>query len=457
MATASKAILGSAPPRSYQDILAQDATPAPAILRSAPRDFGTEPVPASRYTSAEFFKREIESVWLKTWQFACVEDEIPSPGDTYVYELLNQALLIVRQADGSLKAFKNVCLHRGRKLVTAGGCKTEFRCPYHAFTWNTDGTFRENPFAWDFPQVDPRSFNLHEVRVESWAGFVFINYDQDAEPLLEQLAPMPEHFTRWRIEQCYKSAHVAKVMPANWKVCAEAFIETHHVIATHPQYDAFTGHDFSQIDVLSDHVTRFLTPNVVSPNTSSESIDDAGLFDIMMSAGARSVDSAEKVASLPPGMTARAYTAQVSRQGLEQRTGYDLSDISDAEILDGIAYDFFPNFHLWGGFKDKICYRFRPWGVDHEQTLLEVMLFALAPNGAPKPPPANMRILEEGEAWSGASELGALAGVYDQDESNMGPVQEGLRTLGDGSIQFSKYLEARCRSLHHMIDVYMAR
>jgi hypothetical protein len=196
---------------------------------------------------------------------------------------------------------------------------------------------------------------------------------------------------------------------------------------------------------------------VVSPNTSSESIDDAGLFDIMMSAGARSVDSAEKVASLPPGMTARAYTAQVSRQGLEQRTGYDLSDISDAEILDGIAYDFFPNFHLWGGFKDKICYRFRPWGVDHEQTLLEVMLFALAPNGAPKPPPANMRILEEGEAWSGASELGALAGVYDQDESNMGPVQEGLRTLGDGSIQFSKYLEARCRSLHHMIDVYMAR
>jgi nitrite reductase/ring-hydroxylating ferredoxin subunit len=456
MATASKAILGSTPPRTYQDILAQDSTPVPAILRSAPRDFGTEPVAASRYTSAEFFKREIEGVWLKTWQFACVQDEIPSPGDTYVYELLNRTVLVVRQADGGLKAFMNVCLHRGRKLVTAGGCKTEFRCPYHAFTWNTDGTFRENPFAWDFPQIDPKAFNLLEVRVETWAGFVFINFDLNAEPLLQQMAPMPEHFERWRIADCYKSAHVAKVMPANWKVCVEAFIETHHVLATHPQYDAFTGHDFSQLDILSDHVSRFLSPSVIAPNTSMGSIDDARLFDIMMSAGARSVESVAKV-SLPAGMSARAFTAQLSRQGLEQRTGYDLSDISDAEILDGIGYDFFPNFHLWGGFKDKICYRFRPWGVDHEHTLLETMLFALPPKDAPRPAPAKMRLLEAGEAWSGATELGALAGVYDQDESNMGPVQEGLRTLGEGSIQFSKYLEARCRNLHHMIDVYMAR
>jgi nitrite reductase/ring-hydroxylating ferredoxin subunit len=457
MATASKTILGSAPPRTYQDILAQDETPAPEILRSAPRDFGTAPARASRYTSAEFFKREVEKVWMRTWQFACLEDEIPSPGDTHVYELLDKQLLIVRQSDGALKAFRNVCLHRGRKLVTAGGCKKEFRCPYHAFTWNTDGSFRENPFAWDFPQIDPKDFRLHEVRIEAWAGFIFINFNPDAEPLLQQLAPMPEHFARWRIDQCYKSAHVAKVMPANWKVCAEAFIETHHVIATHPQYDAFTGHDFSQLDILSDHVTRFVAPNVVPPHTSLGAIDDARLFEIMMSANARSVETVGKPPTLPPGVTARTFTARMSRQGLEKKTGYDLSDISDAEILDGIAYDFFPNFHLWGGFKDKICYRFRPWNGDHEQTLLEVMLFALAPKGSAKPSPAKMRLLAGDEPWSGATELGALAGVYDQDESNMGPVQEGLRTLGAGSIQFSRYLEARCRSLHHMVDVYMAR
>jgi nitrite reductase/ring-hydroxylating ferredoxin subunit len=457
MARASDVALGSAPPRSYQDIVRQDEKPAPDILDSAARDFGTAPIAASRYTSAAFFQREVDKVFLKTWQFACLDVEIPSSGDTHIFELVGRQVLIVRQRDGGVKAFKNVCLHRGRKLVSAAGCKNEFRCPYHGFTWNTDGTFCDNPFAWDFPQIAPKAFNLQEVRVASWAGFIFVNFDESAAPLLEMLEPMPAHFERWRIEESYKSAHVAKVMPANWKVCVEAFIETHHVIATHPQYDAFTGHDFSQLDILTDHVTRFLSPNVVAPNTSLGAIDDQRLFEIMMSANTRSVETMADKPTLPPGVTTRTFTARMSRQGLEKRTGYDLTDISDAEILDGIAYDFFPNFHLWGGIKDKICYRFRPWNGDHEQTLLEVMLFAISPKDAPKPPPAKVRLLNAGEPWSGATELGALAGVYDQDESNMGPVQEGLRTLGEGSIHFSKYLEARCRSLHHMIDVYMSR
>jgi phenylpropionate dioxygenase-like ring-hydroxylating dioxygenase large terminal subunit len=458
MAKTSELQLGDTPGLSYQDFLANDSRqPIPALLRPTTRDFGTAPVAASRYTSAEFFKREVEKVFFKTWQFACLEDEIPSPGDTHVYELIDRSLLIVRQQDGSIKAFKNVCLHRGRKLVSANGCKDQFRCPYHAFTWNTDGTFRENPFAWDFPQIKKQDFGLQEVRAESWAGFIFINFDPDAEPLLKQLSPMPEHFGRWHIDQCYKSAHVTKIVPANWKVCVEAFIETHHVIATHPQYDPFTGHDMSQHDVLSDYVTRFMSPSAVAPTTALGRVDDARIFEIMMSAGARSVENVSAAPSLPAGMTTRDFTARMSRQMLTKRLGYDLEDITDAEILDGIAYDFFPNFHLWGGFKDKICYRFRPAGRDHEKAILDVMLFAIAPKGAPKPPPAKMRMLSANEQWSGATELGALAGVYDQDESNMGPVQEGLRTMGDGEIQFSRYLEVRCRNLHRMIDVYMAR
>jgi phenylpropionate dioxygenase-like ring-hydroxylating dioxygenase large terminal subunit len=455
MATATKVQLGSAPPLSYQDILAQDSHPVPDLLNSTTRNLGTAPTPASNYTSAEFFSREVEKLWFRTWQWACLEDEIKNPGDTYIYELLGKSVLIVRQPDGGVKAFRNVCLHRGRSLVTAGGCKKEFRCPYHGMVWNTDGSFRENPFAWDFPQIDPKTFGLEEVRAETWAGFIFVNFDTGAEPLLKLISPMPEHFPRWLIDECYKSAHVGKIMPANWKVCAEAFIETHHVIATHPQYDAFTGHDFTQHDILSDHVTRFLSPSAMAPHTSMGAIDDERVFEIMMSAGARSVEDVANKPTRPPGVSTRAYTAEVSRKMLQQRLGYDLSQVNDAEILDGIAYDFFPNFHLWGGFKDKIAYRFRP--IDHETTLFEVMLFAITPKGSPKPAPANLRMLEKDEAWSVATELGALAGVYDQDESNMAPVQEGLRTLGEGSIQFSKYLESRCRNLHRMVDVYMAR
>src|ERR1019366_8665982 len=98
-------------------------------------------------------------------------------------------VIVTRQPDGSLKAFQNVCLHRGRKLVTAGGCKQQFRCPYHGFTWNTDGSFKENPFGWDFPQIDPNNFSLPEIRLETWGGFVFISFDKDVRPLLELLDP----------------------------------------------------------------------------------------------------------------------------------------------------------------------------------------------------------------------------------------------------------------------------
>jgi hypothetical protein len=124
-------------------------------------------------------------------------------------------------------------------------------------------------------------------------------------------------------------------------------------------------------------------------------------------------------------------------------------------MVDGQGYDIFPNFHLWGGFKDKISYRFRP--ISHDRTMLEVFLFTLAPKDGPRPKPAKMRMLGEGENWTGIPELGALASVYDQDFSNMGPVQQGLTSLGDESVHFSQYLEVRCRNLHRMVDEYMKR
>jgi phenylpropionate dioxygenase-like ring-hydroxylating dioxygenase large terminal subunit len=293
------------------------------------------------------------------------------------------------------------------------------------------------------------------VRSESWAGFIFINFDDDAAPLLDVIAPMPEHFAHWKIENCYKSAHVAKVANANWKVCAEAFLEAHHVICTHPEYNLFSGYDSGQHDVLSDHVTRFLAPNGITPGPFLDrGIDDNRRVELMLAAGNRAFDKSKKI-ELPEGMTARAFAAESVRQSLAARTGYDFSTYSDADMLDGQGYDIFPNFHLWGGFKDKISYRFRPLGPD--KTLMEVFLFTLAPKDGPMPKPATMRMLGPDEKWAEVPELGALAPVYDQDYSNMEPVQAGLKSLGDEPVHFSEYLEVRCRNLHRMIDVYMAR
>ena len=451
----TKPKLGSAPIVTYRDLLDQESRPVPELLDPATRDLGTAPIPASRYTSREFFEREVDKVWMRTWQYACREREIPASGDTHLYELAGRHVMIVRQRNDSIKAFKNVCRHRGRKLVDHDGCKTRFRCAYHGLTWRLDGELEENPFAWDMPQVDPDNFPLFPVRCESWAGFVFVNFDENATPLLEQMAPMPEHFPRWQIDRSYKAAHVGKIAQANWKVCAEAFIEGHHVICTHPEYNLFSGYDSTQTDILSDHVTRFLSPVGLTPGPFLNlNIDDAKRVDLMLAAGNRAFEKGNEI-KLPEGMTARGFSAMALRKTLTDTLGYDLSDVCDAEILDGLAYDFFPAFHLWGGFKPKISYRFRP--IDENTTFFEVMLFAIAPKDAEIPPEAKLRMLRDDETFADAPELGALAGVYVQDYSNMKPLQDGLRTLGDEPIHFTKYLEARCRNLHRMIDEYMAR
>lgn len=455
MTVHQKVLMGKPPVVSYQELLAMDQRPSPSFFARTTLDLGTDPIPASNYTSPEYFEREKQKMWFRTWQYAVGEDEIPNSGDTYVYELLGQQVIVVRQTDGSIRAFKNVCRHRGRKLVGESACKTSFRCAYHGLTWSLDGKLIENPFAWDFPQLGADDIPLLDVRCESWAGLVFINLDPEAKPLLEVMAPMPDHFAHWKMENCYKSAHVGKIADANWKVCAEAFIEPHHVICTHPEYNLFSGYDSTQHDILSDHVSRFMSPTGVTPGPFLDrDIDDNRRLELMLAAGNRALDMSKKV-ELPEGMSSRTFSANSVRQMVAERTGYDISENSDADVLDGIAYDFFPNFHLWGGFKDKISYRFRP--ISHNKTLMEVFMFSLAPKDGPRPKPAEMLMLRDDQKWAEATQLGSLAPVFDQDYSNMGPVQEGLVALGDEGLHLSKYMEVRCRNLHRMVEEYMNR
>ncbi|WP_197063648.1 aromatic ring-hydroxylating oxygenase subunit alpha [Novosphingobium malaysiense] len=443
---------------TYQDILDIDETfqPVSDIVREHRMvDLGSEPVSARRYTDPEFFKLEVEHVFLKTWQYACREEEIRNPGDTYIFDIVNRSVLVTRQNDGSIRAFENICLHRGRKLADRGGCKKQFWCPYHGFTWNIDGTFKPGPVAWDFPEIDADNFPLGEVKVARWAGFVFVNFDANCKPFEEVADPLPRHMDYWMIDHVYKAAHVAKVLPANWKVCAEAFLENHHVGATHPQVSPYTPDANAQYDVLSDHVTRAISPHgypglvYAGPKLSPQEI-----LDLAMKNGNKAGASAG--IEFGPDMTERRYLAITGRKNLSERTGRDLSERCDADFLDGFSHDLFPNFHLWGSLATKIGYRFRPVGLDHEQCLMEVFLWKLAPKDQPAPAPATMQLLRPDQKWADCTgDLAYLAGVYDQDESNIPSVQEGLRALGDRDVHFGRYSEIRCRNLHRMIDKYI--
>lgn len=443
---------------SYQELLDQDPIPAPDFLKSeSPLDLGVAPIAANRYTSEDFFEQEVECVWLKTWQYVCRQEEIPNPGDTTVFDIVGHSAIVVRQPDDSIRAFRNVCLHRGRKLVTQSGSKRSFVCPYHGFSWNTDGSFRKNPMKWDFPQINEKKFCLPEIRVESWGGFIFINFDWDAPSVASVAEPMPEHFAHWGIENCYKSAHVSKVVPANWKAVVEAFLESHHVLTTHPQISTYTGDANSQYDVLSDHVDRFITPlGVASPLIDSKNLTDQKIAENWLSKPRRSGSRQQNV-QLKSGQTPRALAAELARENFGQLYGRDFSNVSETEMIDAISYQLFPSFGLWGGYMPHIAYRWRPWRKRVGETLLEVYIFSPTPPEGEEPAPAKERFLSEDEPWSNAPELGYLGPVYDQDQQNLGPVQQGLEDLGNaGVVQFGRYSEIRLRHLHQMIDRYIA-
>lgn len=435
---------------SYQELLGTDTHPVPKVLRlESPRYLGDADIPKERYTSRAWHDLEVERLWSRVWQFACREEHIPEPGDVYVYEIARRSFIVVRSGTGEIKAFPNACLHRGRRLTDHDSRCSEIRCAFHGFAWRLDGSLQDVPAAWDFPHVveRPDDFHLPECKVDTWAGFVFINPDPNAEPLAEFIGDLADQFGEWDLGNRYVQAHVSKVIDANWKIAQEAFCEAYHVNATHPQMLVSLGDTNSQVDVW-DNVARVITPGATpSPlldwNPTEEEILRS-MLDVRL--------DQQVPLTLAERQTARAAAAQASRERWRAAAGDRVDAMSDAEMVDSLDYTLFPNFHPWGAF-NRIVYRFRPNGDDHRSALMEVLF--LAPFSGERPTPAPVRHLGVDEPWTSAPELGMLAKVFDQDMFNMSKVQLGLETTAKPGITLGNYQESKIRWLHHKLGEWV--
>jgi phenylpropionate dioxygenase-like ring-hydroxylating dioxygenase large terminal subunit len=437
--------------RLMQELLDHDTRPVPLVLRAVgDATPATSSVPRARYTSRAVHDLEVDKVWGRVWQMACRQEQIPNVGDSVVYDAPGMSLVVLRSAPDEIRAFHNSCLHRGTRLRTQPGHVDELRCPFHGFTWNLDGSFAGMPCPWDFPHVEASSFCLPEARVGTWGGFVFVTVDSAAPSLEDYLEILPEHFASWDLGDRYLAAHVVRVVPCNWKVALEAFIESYHTVAVHPQLLKTSGDTQTQYDVYEGvrHVNRMITPVGIASEHLEAGVAEQDILDAMFL-------TKDDAAVVPDGGSARQVLADRTRRQLAERTGGDYSSITDCEALDAIEYFVFPNFVPWAGYTTPLVYRFRPHDDDHSSAVMDVMLLEPMPVSGPRPPAAPTRHLAAGQRWADAPELGYLGRILDQDTATLARVQRGLESASGPDVTLARYQESRIRHFHATLGEYL--
>ncbi len=428
------------PGQSTREIIQRDPITAPEPIFAENYQFlGDEDISYDRYIDRDFFDLEMDKMWSKVWQWVCREEHIPEAGDYYVYDIGDYSFLITRTEGGDIKAYYNSCLHRGTQLkpTDSEGNASNFRCPYHGWTWSLDGELIDQPCDWDFPHAPRDEFSLPEVQVDPWGGFVFINMDPDCVPLEEYLEVLPEHFKHfYPLEDKYVEVHLRRTLPCNWKAAAEAFIEAYHVRETHAGGTTIgNAATNAQYDIFGDNVTRFIhtrgyaTPTWPEPETDKD---------------------------IATAMADRIAESDALRKSLGEKYGVDCSEFSESEMLDSIEYFCFPNMFLFPGVSLPMIYRFRPNGTDVDTCWFDLMFLRPVKDGEARPEPAKCVNLDIDEVYATVPSMDPmLAIIYEQDTSNMEAQQRGFKGSKKRAETLANYQEVRTRQVHRTLDKYV--
>jgi choline monooxygenase len=202
-----------------------DTAPAPVPTALSPRF----------YLDPEVLKLEDERIFSRTWQFAGHVAQISEPGSYITANAGTQPVLVVRDDTGELRAFRNVCRHRGSRLLSGSGeCKKAIRCRYHGWTYRMDGELIGVPEGRQIAGLDKSALGLFPARVEVMSGLVFVNLDIHATPLAEQIAGLPERLAPYGLERLRPVVERETSQPANWKIVVDNYLEGYHVPIAHP-------------------------------------------------------------------------------------------------------------------------------------------------------------------------------------------------------------------------------
>jgi choline monooxygenase len=192
-----------------------------------------EGLPPWCYTSREFYDREVERIFRREWNFLGRADEIARPGDFKVFDLVGESVIVLRDQAGNLRAFANTCRHRGTRLLDgAGSCKS-IACPYHAWVYALDGRLIASLGMEETLGFEAADHGLLPVRLEDWAGFLFVNFADCGGTLAGHLGDLPERFAAYNFADMICVRRKEYDLACNWKLYLENAMEDYHTPTVH--------------------------------------------------------------------------------------------------------------------------------------------------------------------------------------------------------------------------------
>ena len=211
-------------------------------------------LPFSWFADPQVFAAEQERIFARTWQYAGIVDWVSEPGRYFTCRAGLVPVVLVRDRDGHINGFVNICRHRATEVAQGRGRRETLQCPYHAWTYGLDGRLRAAPRSEREPDFDPADYGLVPVAVDTWGPLVFVNRDLDAPPLAEVLGRLPSlvEAAGIRLDDLRHHDRVEWELAANWKAVVENYLECYHCPTAHPGFSRLIDVDPDAYQLSAD-------------------------------------------------------------------------------------------------------------------------------------------------------------------------------------------------------------
>jgi phenylpropionate dioxygenase-like ring-hydroxylating dioxygenase large terminal subunit len=423
-------------------------------------DNGLDVHDPGRYYDPEFMTREWDQLWTRSWLIAGIETDIPEPGDYSVFRIGRESIIIVRQEDGSVKAMYNVCAHRGNQLVQNDrGSVIQFTCAFHSWQYGLDGQCTHITDKETFnPQMVKQNPTLKSVHCETFAGLIFINMDENPPPLKERFGLPEGYLENYQLDRMHCVRHVVSEWHANWKTAVDAFYETYHLHAVHPETQDVMDDMGVQLDMYPHGGSRMLVPIAVKTKRQADQEVMNPSLEYMMTEV--SIDPSQ----FTGGANQVREAIQKAKRARSDRLGLGYERFTDGQLTDSWATGIFPNVQIGLHPEGAFLMRFMPHPTDPEKFYYDTMTLVRPVDDPTYSVPGWMG-LPEGTDTSGdirpdteyvaSDEPPNLGLVLDQDSELLPVVQRGIRSKGfDGAIWGEQ--EQRLRHFHKEVNRYIS-